>query len=120
MITNGLKENIRKLGEEVELLKLRELLVIDYNIPSTSVSVHLCIECTENGNFLITESDVEAPVRPLKIPQNLKEFLMVSDVHDWSEELNQLHYHIVSTKALTAKQLLKCIKYFFTINQYFM
>jgi len=117
-INNGIIHKIKSLGE-AELIKIKELLVIDYCIPNTSVTVHLCIEKTENGNFLITESDIEAPMKSLLIPKELQEFLMVSDIHDWSV-LNQLHYHIVSTKALTSKQLLKCIKYFFTINQYFM
>ena len=119
MITNGLKYKIKSLSEGAEFLNIKEMLVIDYDIPQSSVSVHVCIECTETGKYLITESDVEAPVLSLQIPNELKELLMIDSVHDWEKELNELHYHIVSTKALTSKQLLRCIKFFFTINQYF-
>ena len=78
MITNGLKHKIKSLSEGAEFLNIKEMLVIDYDIPRSSVSVHLCIECTENGHYLITESDIEAPVKALLIPNEVKEFLMVA------------------------------------------
>jgi len=117
---NVLKNLIKKAAmDEVKSLDLKELLVLDYYLPNANVDVHVCIEETESGKYLITESDIEGPNKELYIPEKLSSFLIIESVHDWSVDFNELHYHIVSTKALSLEQLLECIKFFFNINMYY-
>lgn len=78
---------------------------------------YICITIlkTENGHFLITESDVECPHRKkLIIPKNIP--LMIRDVHDWVETI---HYHIVSTRALNMHELKYILLFFRRIYKYF-
>lgn len=116
MLVNRIKETI---SEEVKTYNIKEFVVIDADIVH---NIHISIEIMkcENGNYLISESDIEVPshIESLITPAHLANILITDSIHDWSDEFKELHYHFITTQAINITTLLKVLKYFFTINKY--